>query len=136
VYATSNVTEFAATQTLAVTAAPVPAMVSAHTTSSTLVITYNEDVSCAAVNTVPAAFVYDYTGVASGFTGTITAKCATDILTLTASGVGSGVKAPGSGASIVYTAPTTSLATSAVFATGSTPSLYAATQTLSGAAIS
>jgi len=136
VYATSNVTKFAATQTLAVTAAPVPAMVSAHTTSSTLVITYNEDVSCAAVNTVPAAFVYDYTGVASGFTGTITAKCATDVLTLTASGVGSGVKAPGSGASIVYTAPTTFLATSAVFATGSVPSLYAATQTISGAAIS
>jgi hypothetical protein len=111
-------------------------MVSAHATSSTLVITYNEDVSCAAVNTVPAAFVYDYTGVASGFTGTITAKCATDVLTLTASGVGSGVKAPGSGASIVYTAPTTALATSAVFATGSSPSLYAATQTLSGATIS
>ena len=136
VYATSNVTEYAATQTLAVTAAPVPAMVSAHTTSSTLVITYNEGVSCAAVNTVPAAFVYDYTGVASGFTGTITAKCASDVLTLTASGVGSGVKAPGSGASIVYTAPKTALATSAVFATGSVPSFYAATQTLSGAAIS
>jgi hypothetical protein len=136
VYATSNVTEFAATQTLAVTAAPVPAMVSAHATSSTLVITYNEDVSCATVNTVPAAFVYDYTGVASGFTGTITAKCATDVLTLTASGVGSGVKAPGSGASIVYTAPTTSSATNAVVATGSSPPLYAATQTLSGAAIS
>jgi hypothetical protein len=138
VYATSNATEFAATQTLAVTAAPVPvpAMVSAAATSSTLVITYNEDVSCAAVNTVPAAFVYDYTGVASGFTGTITAKCASDVLTLTASGVGSGVKAPGSGASIVYTAPKTALATSAVFATGSVPSFYAATQTLSGAAIS
>ena len=136
VYATSNLTEFAATQTLAVTAAPVPAMVSAHTTSSTLVITYNEDVSCATVNTVPAAFVYHYTGVASGFTGTITAKCATDVLTLTASGVGSGVKAPGSGASIVYTAPTTSSATNAVFATGSSPPLYAATQTLSGSTIS
>jgi hypothetical protein len=135
VYAPSKVTEFAASQKLAVTGAPAPAIVSALTTSSTLVITYNEDVSCAAVNTVPAAFAYDYTGIASGLAGTITAKCASNVLTLTATGSGSGVKAPASGASIAYTAPKTALAKRSVFATGSVPSLYAVTQTISGAAI-
>ena len=130
VYATSNATEFAATQTLAVTAAALPAMVSAYTTATTLVITYNEGVTCDPAGTVPAAFAYDYTGVASGFEGapTVTAACAADVLTLTDA---AGVEPPGTGANIVYTAPATNSSTASVSATGSVPALYAASQTLS-----
>jgi hypothetical protein len=128
VSATSNAT-YAATQTLALTAAALPAMVSAYTTSSKLLITYNEDVTCQ--TGAAAAFAYDYTGVASGFTGTVSAACSGDVLTLTATSV----NPPGSGANIVYTAPATNSATVSVSATGSlTPVLYAATQTLSGSA--
>jgi hypothetical protein len=126
------------TQTLAVAAAAVPAMVSAYTTASTLVITYNEAVFCTAGNTAAADFTYNYTGVASGFNGTtVAAVCTTDQVTLTVTGGAGLVTAPGSGANIVYTAPTTltgSPATNAVSATGTIPYLYAATQTLSGAA--
>jgi hypothetical protein len=126
VSATSNAT-YAATQTLAVTAAALLAMVSAHATVTTLVITYNEDVTCQ--TGAAAAFAYDYTGVASGFTGTVSAACSVDVLTLTAASV----NPPGTGANIVYTAPVTNSAAASVSATGSlTPVLYAATQTLAG----
>jgi len=60
---------YAATQTLALTPAAAPVMVSAYTTSSKLVITYNEDVTCQ--TGAAAGFTYYYTGVASGFTGTV-----------------------------------------------------------------
>jgi hypothetical protein len=46
--------------------------VGVHATATTLVITYNEDVTCAnEVLTLPSRT--DYTGVASGFTGTVSA---------------------------------------------------------------
>jgi hypothetical protein len=111
-------------------------MVSAvvNTTAKTLVITYNEAMSCTAVNTAAADFTYNYTGIATGFSGAVTATCATNQVTLTAA---TSVTAPASGASIVYTAPTLAggpPATNAVYATGSLPFLYPATQTLSGAA--
>ncbi len=118
------------TQTLAVAAAAVPAMVSAYTTATTLVITYNEAVSCTTGTTVAADFTYDYTGIATGFTGaTPSAACSGSVVTITAT-----VAPPGSGASIVYTAPTTNTGAVSVWATGSVPALYAATQTLSGTA--
>jgi hypothetical protein len=126
---------YAATQTLAVGAAAVPAMVSAVlTTATTIAITYNEAVSCAGANTAAADFTYNYTGIATGFSGAVTATCATNQVTLTAA---TSVTAPASGASIVYTAPTLAggpPATNAVYATGSIPFLYPVTQTLSGAA--
>jgi hypothetical protein len=129
---------YSGTQTLAVAAAAVPAMVSAYTTASTLVITYNEAVSCTTGTTVAADFAYNYTGVASGFNGTtVTAVCSTDLVTLTVTGGAALVTAAGSGANIVYTAPTLAggpPATNAVYATGTIPYLYAATQTVSGAA--
>ena len=124
------------TQTLAVTAAATPAMVSAYVIPSLkeLVITYNEAVSCVGGNTAAADFTYAYTGIATGFSGTVTATCATNQVTLTAV---TSVTAPASGANIVYTAPTLvggPPATNAVYATGSIPFLYPVTQTLSGAA--
>jgi hypothetical protein len=113
-------------------------MVSAYTTAHALVITYNEAVSCVGGNTAAADFTYAYTGIASGFNGTIvTAVCATNQVTLTVTGGAGLVTAPGSGANIVYTAPTLvggAPATNAVYATGSIPFLYPVTQTLSGAA--
>jgi hypothetical protein len=129
VSATSNGL-YEGTQTLAVTAAAVPAIVSAYTTATTLVITYNEAVSCTTGGTVAADFTYDYTGIATGFTGaTPSAACSGSVVTITAT-----VAPPGSGASIVYTAPTTNTGAVSVWATGSVPALYAATQTLSGTA--
>jgi hypothetical protein len=115
---------YAATQTLALTPPAAPMMVSAYTTATTVVITYNEHVTCA--TTADAAFAYYYTGVA---TDTITgAACAANVLTLTVSAN----DPPGSGASIVYTAPATNTAALSVSATGSVPALYAATQTFPG----
>ena len=115
---------YAATQTLALTPPGAPAMVSAYTTATTVVITYNENVTC--LGTVDAAFAYYYTGVA---TDTITgAACAANVLTLTVSAN----DPPGSGASIVYTAPAANTAALSVSATGSVPALYAATQTFPG----
>ncbi|MHB1894952.1 MAG: beta strand repeat-containing protein [Candidatus Dormibacteria bacterium] len=136
VYATNNTTSFAATQTLAVSAAgTAPAMVSAMlTASTTIVVTYNEDVTCA--SGADGQFAYDNTGVNSGgtITGCATNGLGTDALTLTASG---GFAVPTSSASITYTAPATNATSgtpSSVWATGSTsPVLYAATQKLSGA---
>jgi hypothetical protein len=123
VSATSNGT-YAGTQTLAVPFAVAPAMVSAYTTATTVVITYNENVTC--LGTVDAAFAYYYTGVA---TDTITgAACAGNVLTLTVAAN----DPPGSGASIVYTAPTANSAALSVSATGSVPALYAATQAFVG----
>ncbi|MGD0875453.1 MAG: hypothetical protein ABSA14_10755 [Acidimicrobiales bacterium] len=133
VSATSNGL-YEGTQTLAVTAAAVPAIVSAYTTATALVITYNEAVSCTTGATVAADFTYDYTGIATGFTaGTPSAACSGSVVTITATTVAP----PASDASIVYTAPTLAggpPATNAVYATGSIPYLYAATQTVSGAA--
>jgi hypothetical protein len=115
---------YAATQTLALTPPAAPMMVSAYTTATTVVITYNEAVTCA--TTADAAFTYYYTGVAPD---TITAAgCSGDVLTLTVLAN----DPPGSGANIVYTAPTTNSATLSVFATGAVPALYAATQTFTG----
>jgi hypothetical protein len=123
VSATSNGT-YAGTQTLAVPFAAAPAMVSAYTTATTVVVTYNENVTCAVG--VDAAFAYYYTGVATdAITG---AACAGNVLTLTVAAN----DPPGSGASIVYTAPTTNTALLSVFATGSVPALYAATQAFVG----
>ena len=115
---------YAATQTLALTPPGAPAMVSAYTTATTVVVTYNENVTC--VGTVDAAFAYYYTGVA---TDTITgAACAGNVLTLTVAAN----DPPGSGASIVYTAPATNTALLSVSATGSVPAFYAATQAFVG----
>jgi hypothetical protein len=115
---------YEATQTLALTPPGPPAMVSAYTTATTVVVTYNENVTCAVG--VDAAFAYYYTGVA---TDTITgAACAGNVLTLTVAAN----DPPGSGASIVYTAPATNSALVSVFATGSVPALYAATQAFVG----
>jgi hypothetical protein len=135
VYETGTTTSFSPTQTLAVTAAVAPAMVSAYTNTDHVVITYNEDVTC--VSGDAADFVYAYTGSATGFEGatpTVTAACSGSVLTLTDS---AGVEAPLTGAYIVYTEPTASSSpvlstTSAVYATGAVPTLYAASQTLSG----
>jgi hypothetical protein len=115
---------YAATQTLALTPPAAPMMVSAYTTATTVVITYNENVTC--LGTADAAFAYYYTGVA---TDAITnAACAANVLTLTVSAN----DPPGSGASIVYTAPATNTALVSVSATGSVPALYAATQAFVG----
>lgn len=129
VASTATPTDFAATQTISVPVAVAPAMVSAYTTATTLVITYNEDVTCDASGTIPADFAYDYTGVASGFVGAVTAACSGDALTLTAV---TSVNPPTSASTLVYTAPTTPSSTNAVSATGSSPAFYAATQTLTG----
>ena len=133
VYATNNKAEFAATETIAISAAVAPTMVSAYTTATTLVITYNEDVTCPNAAGASADFAYNYTGSASGFAGApVSLTCTsggpgTNYLTLTDS---SGVTAPSSGASVTYTAPTTNSSTASVYATGSVPPLYAKTQTI------
>jgi hypothetical protein len=125
VYATSSTTDFAATQTLAVR--PVPAMVSVAVTTTTIAITYNESVTCAALG-ADSDFVYDYTGTTSG--GAITGCTHSGaVLTLT----GSFTLPTGTG-SIVYTAPTTSTTANAVYAT-SFATDFAATQTLAVAVV-
>jgi hypothetical protein len=131
---------YEATQKITVAAATtLPVMVSAYTntTAKTLVITYNEDVSCSTITAAGLAldFTYDYTGQATGLAGAL--SCAsipgTDYLTLTAA---TSVTAPSTGASVTYTAPpgqTTSVANStllSVYATGSSPALYEATGTI------
>ncbi len=142
VYSTSNTTLFSPTQTLTLGAAAGPAIVSWYTTdpvaSDTLVVTFNEDVTCGSTAAADIAdFAYTYTGVASGFEGTaadLTLSCPgnADTVTILDS---AGVYAPLAGASVVYTTPTsTSLpagpsAENGVWATNSVPPLYAATQT-------
>ena len=127
VYASSNTAEFAATQTIAVTAGAAPAMVSATAGTNLLRITYNEDVTCP--GTAYNDFVYDYTTGVSGDTAITACSATANVLDLTLT---SGI-APTSTASIVYTVPTAgNTSTTAVYATGSVPPVYAATQTLSG----
>ncbi len=135
VYSTNATSLFSPTQTLVLGASGAPAIVSAYTDPGThLVVTYNEDVSCAPGAVVAGDFAYNYTGVASGFEGVspvVTAACSGDTVTLTDT---AGVEAPLAGASVVYTSPTSSstpaLSTAdAVYATGSVPALFAATQT-------
>ena len=128
VYATNNPTEYEATQSLAVPAATVvPAMVSAYETGSTLVVTYNEDVTCPTNADANGDFVYNYTGVA---TDQITGCTVSGPDQLTLDLASAEPPAPGT---LVYTAPATNSPATAVWATGSSsPVLYAATQTLSG----
>jgi hypothetical protein len=123
VNATVDFPQFPVAQTLALTATPVPAMVSAVvTTGTSIAVTYNEGVSCPATG-ADSAFVYDYTTGSSG--GAVTG-CTTvgDVLTLT----GAFNAALGS-ASVVYTAPGAPTTSNAVYATGTTED-FAATQTL------
>jgi hypothetical protein len=124
VSATSDFPQFAATQTLALTAAPVPAMVSAVVAFNLLsvAITYNEAVTCPAAG-ADGDFVYD-----SGFNtpGGAISGCSTNGMVLTLTGV---FNAATGSASIVYTAPASSSVANAVYATGSTGD-FAATQTL------
>ncbi len=132
VYATGPV--FAATQTLSVSAAAAPRMVSAFATATSIVVTYNEDVTCPTLGVGSTLFSYVWTGIATDpITGCAAGPAGSDLLTLTSS---SGpINPPGAGASLTYTAPAAgNTPTTAVFATGSNPDLYAATQTLSGTA--
>jgi hypothetical protein len=121
VYAAGN--NFAATQTLQVFA--VPAMVSATVSSSDIVVTYNEAVSCPATG-ADTDFTYDTTGATSG--GAV-GGCTTSgtVLTLTPTTT---FATPATGAStLIYTVPTTNSSSTAVYATDA-PSDYAADQTL------
>jgi hypothetical protein len=150
VFATSNPTSFAATQTIPVPAnATVPAMVSATATATAagvghLTITYNEAVTCPTNANVPPAFVYDYTGTASGGAITTCAISGTagNVLTLQIPALFVAPDAPTPNtttATITYTAPPSqsppalNSAAASVSATGSSPTVYAANQTLSGA---
>jgi hypothetical protein len=133
VYSTSG-TVYEAAQTLAVSAAVAPAMVSAYTAAGALNIVYNEDVTCPTTATAPP-FAYNYTGDAPGFSVTsgtlvVTATCSLNVLTLTPSGTGAATAAPSTGANITYTVPTTDSLAASVSARGSVPALYEATQTL------
>jgi hypothetical protein len=125
VYATGPV--YATTQALALSTAVAPTMVSAQiVTSTSLVITYNEDVTCG--STAFSQFVYY---ASAGFPGGTIGACATggpDQLILTLGGT---ITPPTSTGSIVYTAPTPNgpPVTNSVFATGDAAD-YAATQTL------
>jgi hypothetical protein len=128
------------TQTLAVSAAVVPAMVSAYfvSTTSSLVITYNEDVVCPTNADANGDFVYTYTGVATGsVTACAVGAAGTHTLTLT---IGTANAEPSTGAQIVYTVPTTNGGNSAansVWAAGTLAApVYAATQTLAFSAFS
>jgi hypothetical protein len=126
VYATGPV--YAATQTLGVPGAVAPKMVSAYVTGTTIAITYNEDVICPAA-AAGTLFTYVWTGIATDTINGCTAGGAgSDLLTLTSSG---SINPPGTGASLTYTAPAGgNTPTTALYATGSNPDLYAATQTL------
>jgi len=122
VSATSAYPQFAVTQTLALTSAAAPAMVSAVVNAASIVITYGAAVTCPATG-ADGAFAYYYQGVNVGGTAT---SCTTvgDVLTLSGA-----FAAPGASATIVYTEPATPTTSNAVTATGSTTA-FAATQTL------
>ncbi len=122
VNATVDFPQFAATQTLVLTAAPAPAIVSAVVGATSIAITYGAAVSCPTTG-ADGDFVYYYQGVSPGGVAT---GCSTvgDVLTLT----GAFAASTGS-ASIVYTAPGASTTANAVYATGSTTD-FAASQTL------
>jgi hypothetical protein len=123
VYSTAFPTDFAATQTLAVR--PVPAMLSASVTTSSITITYNVSVSCDPTGTAYTDFVYDSATATSG--GTITG-CSHSGTVLTLAGT---FTLPTGTASITYTAPTSGTTSTAVYATA-VPTDFAATQTLPG----
>jgi hypothetical protein len=127
VYATGPV--FAATQTLSVSAAAAPRMVSAFATATSIVVTYNEDVTCPTLGVGSTLFSYVWTGIATDpINGCTAGGAGSDLLTLTSSG---SINPPGTGASLTYTAPAGgNTPTTALYATGSNPDLYAATQTL------
>jgi hypothetical protein len=122
VSATSN-GAFAATQTIPVTAAVVPAMVSAvWINGTTIQITYNENVLCAGAF---GDFVYYYTGVSSAVPTAIACGANSAVLTLTGA-----FTAPAADATLKYTVPTAGSAIgTSVYATGTTTD-FAATQTL------
>ena len=122
VHATNVFPQFPATQTFALGAAPVPAMVSAVVTAPSIAITYSEAVTCP-VTGADADFVYYYQGVSSGGVAT---GCSTVGAVLTLTGA---FAASTASASIIYTAPATSSTANAVYATGSLTD-FAATQTL------
>ena len=105
-----------------------PIMESAVVSSSSIAITYNEDVICPAA-AAGTLFTYVWTGIATDTINGCTAGGAgSDLLTLTSSG---SINPPGTGASLTYTAPAGgNTPTTALYATGSNPDLYAATQTL------
>ncbi|MGO9964452.1 MAG: beta strand repeat-containing protein [Acidimicrobiales bacterium] len=133
VFATgSNPVVYELAQTLGIPAVlTVPAMVSALQTGSTLLITYNEAVSCPTVSgTVNAYsdFVYTYTGVATDPVVGCSPTSTNNVLTL-----GLQFADPPAPGILVYTAPATNSTSTSIYATGSaSPTLYAATQTLSG----
>jgi hypothetical protein len=113
---------YPATQTQAVTATGVPAMVSANVTASSIAILYNGDVSCPGTG-ADADFAYYYQGVD---VGGLASGCTASGSTLTLTGA---FVLPAASATIVYTAPATSTVANAVGAAGST-TVFAATQTL------
>jgi hypothetical protein len=104
-------------------------MVSAVVTAPTIVITYNEAVSCPATG-ADADFTYYYQGVS---VGGVASGCTASGTVLTLTGA---FAVYTTSATIVYTAPAASTVANAVGAAGST-TVFAATQTLGpGAAIS
>jgi hypothetical protein len=151
VYASSNNSEYAATQTISVPASTTaPAMVSATATHSGvgtgyLTVTYNENVNCPSgtLAQLQADYTYNYTaGTASGGAVTACSGGGTNVLTLTigASYINPDVLTPTTTlATIIYTAPPSQSPAAldspaaSVNATGSSPTIYAASQTLSGA---
>jgi hypothetical protein len=129
VYATGTTTDFAATQTLTSSQWAPPAMASAVVTATSIAITYNENVSCAVGAVTEAEFAYYAAGTTSGITTLTNAGCAGAVLTLTGT-----FTLPGTGASIVYTAPASPTVATAVSATTAYPQ-FAVTQTLALAAL-
>src|ERR1035437_3312509 len=103
--------------------ATTPVMVSATVANTAITITYNEGVGCPATG-ADTAFVYDWTGSASG--GTVTGCTAIgNVLTLTGTFI-----LPSGTATIVYTAPTATNTTSNSVFASSNNSEFAATQTI------
>jgi hypothetical protein len=129
VYATGTTTDFAATQTLLSSQWAPPAMASAVVTATSIAITYNEAVLCTAGAVTEAEFAYYAAGTTSGITTLTGASCAGAVLTLTGT-----FTLPGTGASIVYTAPASPTVATAVSAATAYPQ-FAVTQTLALAAL-
>ncbi len=112
-------------------------MVSAQVTGDDLLITYNEAASCEAEGAGGTAYTdfvyYSSTGILGGAINNCLPGASADILELTSAVA---FQDPGTGAEVVYTEPTTPIATAAaapfgnaVYATGGT-SVFAPTQTL------
>jgi hypothetical protein len=123
VLATGTLADFAATQTLTGSQWAPPAITAVAVTATTVAITYNENVTCIAGSVTEAEFAYFSAGTTSGITTLTNAACATDVLTLTGT-----FTLPGTGASVVYTAPASPTITTAVYATTAYPQ-FAVTQT-------